>query len=96
MVYFLCMKPTIQFTTEVFKEGDTFVAWSPELDVSSMGASMDDARHNLREAVTLFIGEAEKMGTLQDILDEAGYARIETGWRAPELLAIEKTAVAIS
>lgn len=90
------MKPQIQFTTEIWKEGNAFVAWTPELDVSSLGNSVDEARHHLREAVSLFVEEAEKMGTLQDILDEAGYARMEEGWRAPELLAIEKNAVAIA
>ena len=57
------MKPQLQFTTEVFKEGDSYVAWTPELDVSSVGTSMDEARNHLREAVGLFIEEAEKLGT---------------------------------
>ena len=86
----------IYFTTEIWEEGTYFVAWAPELDVSSMGNTIDEARKNLREAVGLFVEEAGKIGTLNDILEESGYMRSPAGWRAPEILAIEKTSVAVS
>jgi len=53
----------LEFDMVVLKEGKTFVAYSPELDVSSCGASVDQARTNLKTAVRLFLEEAEKMGT---------------------------------
>ncbi len=90
------MNIPIYFTTEIWKEGGSFVAWAPEFDVSSMGGSVDEARMNLREAAGLFLEEAEKMGTLQEILEEGGYVRASEGWKAPELLAIEKTSVAVA
>jgi hypothetical protein len=51
----------IQFTTRIFKEGRTYVAHALELDVSSCGGSKD------QEALRLFLDEAEKMGTLDQI-----------------------------
>lgn len=90
------MPGSINFTTEIWKEGAHFVAWAPELDISSMGNTIDEARQNLREAAGLFVGEAEKLGTLHNILEEAGYIRVEAGWRAPEILAIEKMSVAVA
>lgn len=86
----------VYFTTEIHKEGQYFIAWTPELDVSSMGTTIDEARANLREAVGLFLKEAEKMGTFREILEEAGYVRVDQMWRAPEILAIEKMSVAVS
>lgn len=75
----------------VFKEGHTFVAYSPELDVSSCGASVWQARTNLTTAVRLFLEEAEKLGTLEDILAEAGYRKDEAGkWDPPSLIALER------
>lgn len=44
-------------------------------DVSSCGQTIDWARNNLKTAVRLFIEEAEKMGTLDDILRESGYEK---------------------
>ena|ERR1039457_2928109 len=61
----------IQFTTQIFKEGRTFVAHTPELDVSSCGGTKEKALKNLEEAVRLFLEEAEKLGTLEQILEEA-------------------------
>jgi predicted RNase H-like HicB family nuclease len=62
----------IQFTIQILKEGRTFVAHTPELDVSSCGGSMAKGFENLKEAVRLFLEEAEKLGTLEQILEEAG------------------------
>ncbi len=64
----------IQFTTRVFKEGRSFVAHALELDVSSCGGSEVRALKNLKEAVRLFCEEAERMGTLEQILKEAGFS----------------------
>ena len=61
----------IQFTSRVFKEGRTYVAHALELNVSSCGGSKERAIQNLPEAVRLFLEEAERMGTLDQILREA-------------------------
>ena len=62
----------IQFTARVFKEGRVFVAYAPGLDVSSCGGTPEKALKNCNEAVRLFLEEAEKLGTLDRILEEAG------------------------
>ena len=56
--------PKIDFTAYVWKEGPTFVSYSPELDVSSCGDSVAEARARLREAVSLFLEECSRRGTL--------------------------------
>ena len=33
-------KMDIQFTTQILREGDTFVAYAPELDLSSCGKTI--------------------------------------------------------
>src|SRR4051794_28855300 len=65
----------INFTMQVFKEGRMFVAHTPQLEVSSCGGSKERAVKNLKEAVRLFLEEAARMGTLDQILQEAGYLR---------------------
>ena len=77
----------IHFTTHVFKEGRTFVAHTPQLDVSSCGGTKDRALKNLREAVRLFLEESEKMGTLEQILKEAGYLKGKSRIKGPMLVA---------
>ncbi|MDI9571052.1 MAG: type II toxin-antitoxin system HicB family antitoxin [Pseudomonadota bacterium] len=81
---------SIEFDTIVFQEGKIYVAYTPKLDVSSCGSTVDEARRNLKTAVRLFIEEAEKMGTLEDIMCEAGYEKGSCGdWMAPRLIVTE-------
>ena len=83
----------IEFTTQVFKEGKTYVAYTPELDVSSCARTEEKARKNLIEAVRLFLEEAGKMGTLDQILGEAGYVRRRRTLEAPKLISVERAAI---
>ena len=69
----------IEFAAIIFHEGKSFVAHCPELDVSSCGHNIDEARGNLKTAVRLFVEEAEKIGTLDDVLKEAGLPT-GSGW----------------
>ncbi len=80
----------IKFDGIIFKEGETFIAYSPKLDVSSCGNTIDEARKNLKIAVRLFLEEAEKMGTLEVILQESGYKKTDINvWETPRLVATE-------
>ena len=86
----------IEFDSVVFSEKGTCIAYCPELDISSCGKDVDQARQNLKTAVRLFIEEAQKIGTLEQILEEAGYVIDDTGeYRAPRLLATETMSIAL-
>jgi predicted RNase H-like HicB family nuclease len=80
----------IQFTTRIFKEGRTFIAHALELDVSSCGGTKEKALRNLKEAVRLFLEEAERLGTLERILDEAGYVRNRRKIAGPKFVSLER------
>jgi predicted RNase H-like HicB family nuclease len=84
----------IDFDMIVFKENETYVAYCPELDISSCGSSVAHAKEMLKSAVRLFIEEAEKMGTVQDILEEANYKKDTSGkWLPPRLIATELVSI---
>jgi len=80
----------IKYNVLVFKEGDTYVAYTPQLDLSSCGATPHEARKMLDEAMGLFLEEAKKLGTLEDILQESGYDRDKDQdmWVPPTLVEI--------
>ncbi len=59
------------FTIRILKEGDTFIAHVPELDVSSCGDSEAEARRNMADAMRGFLETASERGTLDEILQEA-------------------------
>lgn len=86
------MMRQIGFTSLIFKEGEAFVSFCPELGVASCGDSVDEARRRLTEAVRLFLEESHRMGTLQDILREEGFVSRDaagSNWSPPPLIATE-------
>lgn len=85
----------ISFTVHIFREGNTFVAHTPELDVSSCGDTAAQASANIREAVKGFLETAEEMGTLSGLLEEAGYRKEGDNWRAPDLVSFDRMAVGL-
>lgn len=67
------MAPRIVFRAEFFREDDLYIGLAPELDVSSFGESLEEAKRSLEEAVLAFVEECEAMGTLEEVLREAGF-----------------------
>jgi predicted RNase H-like HicB family nuclease len=52
--------PTLRSLTAVIeREGDGYIAICPEFDVASQGNSVEEARSNLTEALTLFFETAD-------------------------------------
>jgi predicted RNase H-like HicB family nuclease len=47
-----------RLTAIIEREGDGFVSLCPELDIASQGATIEEARANLVEALTLFFETA--------------------------------------
>ena len=86
----------IVFNSKTFREGEVYVSLCPELSVSSFGDTIDEAKASLKEAVEAFIEECEAMGTLEEVLEEAGFDRrpepSET-WVPREPLVEEKMAI---
>lgn len=52
------MPITRRFTAIIEREGDGYVSLCPELDIASQGDSIEEARTNLSEALSLFLEAA--------------------------------------
>lgn len=85
--------PRITLEVKVFKEGDVYVALCPELNVSSFGDDIERAKESLREALEAFLEECEVMGTLEDVLEEAGFVKEKDLWTPEEPVLKEKIAL---
>ena len=65
----------VPYTSQLFEEDEQIIAVCPELNVSSFGDTSEAALAALQEAVALFLEECQRMGTLEAVLEEAGYQR---------------------
>jgi hypothetical protein len=80
----------IDYTVQIWQEGDQFIAHTMPLDIISSGKTPQDSRDALEQAVELFFATASELGTLSDILAEAGYDYQEGAWVSPTWIAIER------
>ena len=85
----------IEYTVHVWKGGDQFVAHAMPLDVMSSGPSPEKARESLDEAVHLFLVITVDMGTLEEVLQEAGYEHRQGEWVGPSWVATERHSMAV-
>ena len=85
----------ISIKIEIFREEDVYVAVSPELNVSSFGDTIEEAKTSAKEAIEAFIEECENMGTLKDVLEDSGFLKINDSWKLREPVAKEEIAFAL-
>jgi len=98
------MLKNIQFTCKLFQEDDVVVSVCPEFNVSSFGETPEEAEASLHEAMALFLTECQRMGTLEIVLEEAGYRMAESRqrrslihkWVPPRSLGTSRLEIALA
>jgi predicted RNase H-like HicB family nuclease len=71
------MKAAQRLTAIIERKHDGFVALCPEVDVASQGASIEEARVNLIEALTLFFETAAPSEVARRLHGEVFITQVE-------------------
>ena len=71
------MQTVRRLTAIIEREDDGFVALCPELDIASQGSSIEEARANLVEALTLFFEAAEEPEIARRLHSEVFVTHVE-------------------
>jgi predicted RNase H-like HicB family nuclease len=66
-----------QLTAIIEREGNGYIALCPEVDIASQGATVDEARKNLHEALQLFFETASPKEIKGRFHDEVYVTHIE-------------------
>ena len=66
-----------QLTAIIEREGDGYFALCPELDIASQGASVSEARANLKEALELFYETASDDEVQRRLCEEVYVTHVE-------------------
>jgi predicted RNase H-like HicB family nuclease len=64
----ICQMKRYQFTTLIWEEDGVYVSKCMEIELSSCGDTPKEALDNLREAIDLWLKNAEVLGLLSDAL----------------------------
>ncbi len=67
----------MKLTAIIEREGDGYVSLCPELDVASQGDSVEQARENLREALSLFFECASAEELARRLRNEVYVTQVE-------------------
>lgn len=91
-------KTKLQFNIPVsfIKEGKKFVAYSPALDLSTCGDTFEQAKRRFGEIIDIFFEEIIKKGQLEDVLRNLGWAKKESKWSPPVVVAQESQSISVS
>jgi predicted RNase H-like HicB family nuclease len=71
------MQRSERLTAIIEREDDGFVALCPELDIASQGASIEEARANLVEALTLFFESSDPSEIARRFRSEVFVTQVE-------------------
>jgi hypothetical protein len=71
----------------ITKQGKSFVAYTPALDISTSGKSEKDVKTKFNELVNLFLEEIHGAGTESEVLKELGWKKGEKKWTPPQVIS---------
>ena len=71
------MKHSRRLTAIIERENNGFFALCPKLDIASQGISVEDARANLVEALTLFFETADEEEVSRSLRHEVSVTQVE-------------------
>lgn len=81
----------IEFHINYFEEDGVIIALCPELQVSSFGDTLEEAENSIKEAIDLFFEGCESLGTLNEVLEESGFKKINDKWILRKPIKTTKT-----
>ena len=79
---------TIQANVPVIylREGDTFLVYTPALDLCAHGDSLEDAKKSFETSVELFFEEVVKHNTVNQVFREYGWKEKKRKWMPPIII----------
>lgn len=75
-----------KLSVSIKKEGSTFIAYTPALDIATDGRTKDEARKNFAELVEIFFEEfKDNADALDIVLGELGWTKQQNNWNPPKI-----------
>lgn len=90
------IKPSFSFSklpVTITKQGKQLVAYSPALDISTCGKSLKDVQAKFVELVYIFLEEIIDAGTVNEVLTDLGWKKIQHKWNPPEVISSKSIGV---
>ncbi len=86
---------SLNLPVSFLKEEDQFVAYTPALDLSTSGNTLEEAKKNFAEAVEIFFDELISMNTMEDVLTDLGWQKRDQDFLPPVVVYHEMQSVRV-
>ena len=79
------MTKLIKFSipVSILKEGDTFIAYTSTLDISTCADTLKEVKIRFEELVKIFFEDLDRNNTTEEVLDGLGWQKVNRTWQAP-------------
>ena len=71
----------------ILREGNSFLAYTPALDISTSGKSYSEVKKRFSELVWIFLNEIIESGDLNTVLSDLGWQKIKKQWMPPVIIS---------
>ena len=86
---------SLNLSVSILRQGKSFVAYSPALDISTCGKTETEAKKRFHELVQIFFEELAEAGTTEKVLGDLGWTKKKQEWKSPEKVVAEMVRVAV-
>ena len=85
----------IVYRIEESRAGSSYIAFCPELVVTGLGDSPEEARAALRTEVSAYLEDCDALGVMEDVLIEAGFYDNGEAWISNEVTPAREPKIVI-
>ena len=85
----------ILYQIEESRSGKVFQAFCPELVITAFGDTAEQAREALRSQVATYLEDCDDLGTLEEVLIEAGFYHDGEAWVSNEVTPVKDPNIVI-
>ena len=71
----------------ITKQNRRFVAYTPVLDISTSGKTEKEVKARFVELVNIFLEEIIEAKTVDDVLSELGWKKVQKKWTPPRVVS---------
>jgi hypothetical protein len=84
---------SVQLTVNFITENKQVVAYSPALDISTVGRSIDHAKVRFQELVSIFLKDITERNVIDEVLTDLGWHKAEvenrSQWVPPKVTSLD-------
>ncbi len=79
----------VKLPVSIIREGKKYIAYTPALDLSTSGRNYQEAKKRFSEIVGIFFEEIVNKKTLDAVLRDLGWQKVQEKWNPPLVISCD-------